>query len=622
MTLNEILNKIEGVTGSGNQYAGHCPAHDDKKASLSISSGADGRILLQCHAGCKTTDIVSAMGLTMRDLYPPEEAPTAGQGKKIVAMYSYTDAEGHLLAQKIRYENKSFSWRRPNGCGGWEYKRGNTKVLYNLPEVIAGDPIFVVEGEKDCETLRKLGLTATTAPDGAGGKSKWDSSFNEFFSGKTVIIIPDNDKPGRELAKAAADSIRGIAESVKLVDLSKAVPNLPEHADISDIAAWKNQNELEALLNNLIQTTPEYTLIASDGPKGKPLNIKYMSQIEPKKAEYLLYPYLPKGKLCIIAGVSGSTKTWLTLYFASIISKAGRFITDDTFTKREPGIVIYQTKENDYETDIRPRLDALKANLDNILVIDEHDVDGSSAPLSLTDGRIEQVIKKYNAKLLIFDPLQSYLGEDIDMHRANEVRPILDQLIDMANRYSCTVIIVSHMSKMTTASALDRILGSSDLRNAARSIIVVGSDPNDQNRRVFTHGKNSLGTLGQSIAYHIDPSNGGVVIDGFCELEPNDVLQVKRDGTRNKPSISKNEAVNLLQEMLGEEGYCKLEDIQTAAAYQGISPRTLQRAKEELFLKKVSIGFRPKTTWWLYPGLDSEKIKLELGKIETENNEK
>ena len=202
-----------------------------------------------------------------------------------------------------------------------------------------------------------------------------------------------------------------------------------------------------------------------------------------------LYPYLPKGKLCIITGVSGSTKTWLTLYFASIISKAGRFITDDAFTKREPGTVIYQTKENDYETDIRPRLDALKANLDNILVIDEHDVDGSGAPLSLTDGRIEQAIKEYNAKLLVFDPLQSYLGEDIDMHRANEVRPILDQLIDMANRYSCTVIIVSHMSKMATASALDRILGSSDLRNAARSIIVVESDPNDQNRRVFTHGK-------------------------------------------------------------------------------------------------------------------------------------
>ena len=628
MTLQEILHKLEGVTGSGNQYTAKCPAHNDEHASLSISSGVDGRILLHCHAGCDATNIVAAIGLTMRDLYPPEEAPTAKQGKNIVTIYPYTDAEGKLLAQKIRYDNKSFSWRRPDGQGGWEYKRGNTKVLYNLPEVIAGDPIFIVEGEKDCETLRKIGLTATTAPDGAGGKSKWDNSFNEFFSGKTVIIIPDNDKPGHELAKAAADSIQGVAESVKLIDLSAAVPNLPEHADISDIAAWKSHNELEALLNSLIQNTPEYTGSASrtgqpEKYKGKKLLVKKLSLIEPRRAEYLLFPYLPKGRLCVIAGVSGSTKTWLTLYFASIISKAGTFITDNVFTKRTPGVVIYQPKENDYETDIRPRLDTLKANNENIFTIEERYEDGSSAsPLSLTDKRIKEVLEEHHPQLLVFDPLQSYLGENVDMHKANEVRPILDSLADLAKEYQCTIVIVSHMSKMTTASALDRILGTSDLRNAARSIIIVGNDPNDQNRRVFTHAKNSLGELGQSVAYHIDTSAGGVVIDGFCDLEPDDVVKAKQDGSRNKPSVCRDEAINLLQEMLGEPGYCRLEDIQAAAAMQGISERTLQRAKKELFLKSLSVGYsNNKTTWWLYPGVDKETVKKECGEYDKINGE-
>ena len=609
MTLQEILHKLDSVSGTGNQYIARCPAHDDRKASLSISSGENGRILLQCHAGCNIENIVAAMGITIRDLFPPEESPEIKQARNVVAVYDYKDAEGRLLAQKLRYDNKSFSWRRPDGSGGWEYKRGNTKVLYNLPEVINGDPVFIVEGEKDCETVRTFGLVATTVPDGAGGKNKWDNNYNEYFRGKTVFIIPDNDTPGYELAQTAAENLLGIAESVKILDLNTVFPNLPKGADISDVTARNSRSDVETLISELISKAPEYAPKSSENAHEKSLLLKQVSQIEAKTAEYLLDPYLPRGKLCVIAGVSGSTKTWLTLFFASIISNAGHFITDNLQTKRTPGVVIYQTKENDYETDIRPRLDALRANLDNILVIQEKDNEGKSAPLSLTDERIEQAIKQTHAKLIVFDPLQSYLGENVDMHKANEVRPILDQLISIANEYGCTVVIVSHMSKMTTASALDRILGTSDLRNAARSIIVVGSDPNDHNRRVFTHGKNSLGQLGQSVAYHIDPNNGGVVVEGFCDLEPDDVVQAKKDGTRNKPSVNEDEAINMLQEMMGEEGYCKLEDIKTAAAMLGISRATLYRAKEQLFLKSFSVGFCPKTTWWLWPGTDKEKVK-------------
>ena len=117
-------------------------------------------------------------------------------------------------------------------------------------------------------------------------------------------------------------------------------------------------------------------------------------------------------------------------------------------------------------------------------------------------------------------------------------------------------------------------------------------------------------------------ANGGVVVDGFCELEPDDVVQAKKDGSRNKPSVCRDEAINLLQEMLGEPGYCRLEEIQAAAAMQGISERTLQRAKKELFLKSLSVGYSSnKTTWWLYPGVDKETVKKECGEYDKINGE-
>lgn len=343
----------------------------------------------------------------------------------------------------------------------------------------------------------------------------------------------------------------------------------------------------------------------------KKLKVKRMSEITAKRPKHILYPYLPEGKLSIVGGVSGSTKTWFVLYVASVISTGGDFITDMPFTpKRTPGVVIYQTKENDYESDIRPRLDALGANLDNILVIDDKDEDDNGIPLTLSDGRIEEAIKEYNAKMVVFDPLQSYLGDDVDMHRANEVRPILDKIIDIGNRYNCTIVIVSHMSKMTTAAALDRLLGSSDLRNAARSIMIIGSDPEDDKVRVLAHAKNSLGVAGQSIKYHIDTENGGVVIDGFCDYDADEIVQSMKRSGRGKASMSLDGAVSFLSYYLSEKGYAEKSDILDAAKEAGISERTLYNSKKELGVKSLSLGYGVnKKSWWLNEGINESDLQ-------------
>src|ERR1035437_6653721 len=166
-----------------------CPGHDDHTPSLSIRE-VDGKILLHCHAGCSQRDAVEA--LKARGLW--EAAPATTWARRIVAAYYYTDAAGELLFQVLRFEPKDFRQRRPDGRGGWIWKKGE-QVLYRLPEVLEAAIVFIVEGERDVETLRAHGFVATT--NAGGAKAPWLSSFTESLRGREVILIPDNDPPGR-----------------------------------------------------------------------------------------------------------------------------------------------------------------------------------------------------------------------------------------------------------------------------------------------------------------------------------------------------------------------------------------------------------------------------------------
>lgn len=282
MDIQELLPRLQGVKGGGSQYYARCPAHDDKHQSLSISTGDDGRILLKCQAGCSIHDITAAMGIGLMDLFPAKQEPAkpgvlnsgeAEKGKTLVATYNYTDEPGKLLYQKLRYKlpdgGKTFSIRRPDGKGGWIYKdvmQGVTEVLYNLPEVVKADTVYIVEGEKDVETLRKHSLTATCNTHGAG-PCKWKSHLSQWFKGKTVIILPDNDDVGRQHANEVARNLHGVADSIKVLDLN-GIYELPEHGDITDTFEYPGKHGAEDLkqqdqmtfdaLKLLVEETAEY----------------------------------------------------------------------------------------------------------------------------------------------------------------------------------------------------------------------------------------------------------------------------------------------------------------------------------------------------------------------------
>ena len=250
------------------EWRGPCPIHQGKRDSFAIDSET-GRWF--CHSECArggdlfdlekelTGADFPAAKSALFDLVGREDPPrrggaAGGNGRvlgPIVAEYRYTSEEGDVLFRVTRHDPKDFRQWRPNGGGGWIPGLGKIRrVLYHLPEVIESPVVFIVEGEKDVESLRSFGFVATCCPMGAG---KWRAEYNEFFRGRTAIIIPDGDEPGRKHAGDVLRGLKGIAANRFLVELDGA----------KDISEWFERGHSEVELCNLLETAWEQ--VATNG---------------------------------------------------------------------------------------------------------------------------------------------------------------------------------------------------------------------------------------------------------------------------------------------------------------------------------------------------------------------
>ncbi len=244
--ISAVLDRLTHVTPTPNGWSPRCPCHEDRKNSLCITE-KDGRVLLCCQAKCETAAIVDALGLKWSDLFADHEPATRSgtKGGRVVARYDYRDRTGMLIFQTVRLEPKDFRQRAPKPGGGWEWRlNGTLRMLYRLPELIEADPgapVFIVEGEKDVDRLRSLGLVATTNMGGAG---KWRDEYNEPLRGRHVALVPDNDEPGRKHVEQVAKSLDGTASSIRVL----ALDGLPSKGDVSDwLDAGHDATELRKL---------------------------------------------------------------------------------------------------------------------------------------------------------------------------------------------------------------------------------------------------------------------------------------------------------------------------------------------------------------------------------------
>lgn len=242
-----VLEKLANVRIRSGYAVAMCPAHNDRNPSLTVRiSRETGNLLMKCHAGCNLKDICREAGIQEKELFATSNA---GMSRTIQSVYNYTDAKGGLLYQVVRYMPKSFRQRRPDGKGGWIWNlEGVERVLYDLPRLLdqstRAQPIWLVEGEKCAEAVKALDLVATTSPGGAG---KWLKHYAEVLRGRHVVIVPDNDEAGLEHADTIARQVRGVAASVKVVEL----PCLREKEDIADFIsnAFDAQTARDALVD-------------------------------------------------------------------------------------------------------------------------------------------------------------------------------------------------------------------------------------------------------------------------------------------------------------------------------------------------------------------------------------
>lgn len=305
------------------------------------------------------------------------------------------------------------------------------------------------------------------------------------------------------------------------------------------------------------------------------LKIISMDEIAAEEVEWLWYPYIPYGKLTIIHGDGGEGKTTLILRLAALLSKGEKLPCDDT--DREPISVIYQTAEDGLGDTIKPRLLAADADCSMIKVIDE-----SETALTMLDTRMEQAIIETGARVLIFDPMQAYIGAKVDMNRANEVRAILSPLSRIAEKYGCAIILVGHLNKAQGNKSTYRGLGSVDFFAAARSVLVVGRVKDKPEVRVAAHQKSSLAPEGKPIAFELSENNGFRWI-GYYDICIDDLLS---GVSREKKSEM---AENLILDCLAEGKYPQKILLQKAE-HLGISKRVLDEAKKKLKVRSVKEG--------------------------------
>lgn len=598
-------------TKGRDKFNATCPVHGGKvrTKSLSVSRGRDGDVLLKCHVdNCSHKEVARALGLDERDLFvdstgPAQVVPPVTGLKREVAAYSYTDEDGVLLYQAVRLEPKTFRQRRPDGAG-WDWSMGDVrKVPYRLPElqaaVTAGRRVFVVEGEKDADRLAGLGVVATCNVGGAG---KWLDDYTAHLRGAHVVVIPDNDPPGRDHMREVVASVLPVAASVRLVDLPVA-----EKGDVSDwLDAGGTIEELKALVEaaaDLDDTPAELE---------PPPEVTYLSEIAREQVTWTWPGRIPRGKLTIIEGDPERAKSTVTLDLAARVS-IGREMPDG-HQLDEPGGVLLVCAEDDVADTIIPRLLAHDADLSRIATMTlKRDEQGRLIPLSIPEDipRLEKAVRDVGARLVVIDPITAYLSEEINSHNDPSVRRALTPLADVAQRLRTSIVLVRHLNKDgQQRKALYRGGGSIAFSGAVRSVMVVDRHPDQQDLVVLARVKNNLAVHVPSIGYRIGSSlvyecpriewQGQVDIDA-------DTLLRGPDGRLDAPARDEAEAV--LEQLLAN-GPMEAKKVRKLASEAGVAKATLDRAKKHLGVRAkreidAATGQTTGWTWHLPTSSDS-----------------
>jgi len=394
-----------------------------------------------------------------------------------------------------------------------------------------------------------------------------------------------------------------ISSAASTKKLNDEITELLEYWDLhTDRNAWKLFNNKKFCFNfyeenweETEKTIKEY--IAKQTPQTGKVNIKRFEEIEEKGVFWLWYPYIPRGKVTFLSGIQGTGKTFFTCWLAAQVSTGGSFGDGNPFEIEPENVLIFNAEDGIADT-LKPRLKPLKPNFERIMSVEEWG-DINFVPYSFGDiERLDEVFKLVKPGLVIFDPIQAYIGAGTDMHRANEVRPLMANLSALADRYNAAVLLVGHLNKSTSQSVFDRILGSVDFIAAVRSGLFLGQHPEEKQVKILFQVKSNLAERGENLAYKIQ---NGVFIPNY-DLDVSDITPEQAAETKEKKKTEptkKEIAQGLIADALKEKGWAYVRDLKKLAEDNGIAWKTFQRARPES-VKTHSVGFNDKINWWSY----------------------
>ena len=372
----------------------------------------------------------------------------------------------------------------------------------------------------------------------------------------SVFLCLDNDQAGNEACEKLAEEI---LEGYSVIRLK------PSRKDWNEILCDKNADRKKAIAETITIKVPE---------SEEMVPMLCYEDIEQTSVDWLWFPYIPFGKLTIIQGNPGEGKTYFAMMLTAACTNKKMFPNMEDI---EPFNVIYQTAEDGMGDTIKPRLVEAGADLSRVMVIDD-----SEEALTLSDDRIEKAVRQNHVRLVIIDPVQAFIGADVDMNRANEVRPVFRKLGMIAEKTGCAIVLIGHLNKSSGAQSTYRGLGSIDIMAAVRSLIFIGKVRKDPTTRVLIHEKSSLAPPGETMAFKLGDEEGFRWV-GAYEISADELLDEK-EGKATETKLERG--AKLIRELLADKKEISIRELDEKAKEQGISGRTMRdvrsRMKNEL----------------------------------------
>lgn len=372
----------------------------------------------------------------------------------------------------------------------------------------------------------------------------------------SIFLCLDNDHAGNEACEKLAGEI---PDGYRVIRLK------PARKDWNEILCDENADRKKVIQETVTMKMQEKEALVP---------MLCYKDIEQTSVEWLWFPYVPFGKLTIIQGNPGEGKTYFAMMLTAACTNRKLFPNMEDI---EPFKVIYQTAEDGMGDTIKPRLVEAGADLSRVMVIDD-----SEEALTLSDDRIEKAVRQNHVRLVIIDPVQAFIGADVDMNRANEVRPVFRKLGMIAEKTSCAIVLIGHLNKSSGTQSTYRGLGSIDIMAAVRSLIFIGKVRKDPTTRVLIHEKSSLAPPGETMAFKLGDEEGFRWV-GAYEISADELL----DGKEGKATETKLErGAKLIRELLADKEEISIRELDDKAKEQGISGRTMRdvrsRMKNEL----------------------------------------